>query len=192
MHASLDRAAISAVVRTLQIVRSRACTPAARRPGKSRGSCAPSATSMPLADYTVRSGRWYSATPVVSAGNETKPNKTRVFWAQRPGAVGSAMLTTSAAQVGSLVVEVANLLKLEAPLDSIVLQLVAKDKNGMDCSVRLNNMDTIKKALAKASKELGRPIHPKENLSLVASVVAAPLAVVAAPLAASAAGELWG
>ena len=116
--------------------------------------------------------------------------KTRVFWAQRPGAQGSAKLVTRAADVGDLVEEVAKKLKLDAPLDSIKLQLVATDKDGKlvtakDAAgnpqpVTLSSMDTIDEALKKAAEAAGRTIKDTDKLRIIVS---------AAPLAASADGE---
>ena len=121
--------------------------------------------------------------------------KTRVFWAQRPGAQGSAKLVTRAADVGDLVEEVAKKLKLDAPLDSIALQLAsadgtlftAKDAAGNPQPVMLSSMDTIDEALKKAAEAAGRTIKDTDKLRIIVS--AAPLAVSAAPLAASADGE---
>ena len=117
--------------------------------------------------------------------------KTRVFWAQRPGAQGSAKLVTRAADVGDLVEEVAKKLKLDAPLDSIKLQLVATDKDGKLVTakdahgepqpVTLNNMDTIDTALRAAMK---RPDEPEDKLLIIVSAAPPP-----PPLAASADGE---
>ena len=119
--------------------------------------------------------------------------KTRVFWAQRPGAQGSAKLVTRAADVGDLLEEVAKKLKLDAPLDSIKLQLVATDKDGKlvtakdahgePLSVTLNNMDTIDTALRAAMK---RPDEPEDKLRIIVDVVAP--AAPPRPLAASADG----
>ena len=114
--------------------------------------------------------------------------KTRVFWAQRPGAQGSAKLVTRAADVGDLVEEVAKKLKLDAPLDSIALQLAsadgtlftAKDAAGNPQPVTLSSMDTIDEALKKAAEAAGRTIKDTDKLRIIVS---------AAPLAASADGE---
>ena len=115
--------------------------------------------------------------------------KTRVFWAQRPGAQGSAMLTTRGdTAVGFLVEEVAKKLKLDAPLDSIALQLAsadgtlftAKDAAGNPQPVTLSSMDTIDEALKKAAEAAGRTIKDTDKLRIIVS---------AAPLAASADGE---
>ena len=116
--------------------------------------------------------------------------KTRVFWAQRPGAQGSAKLVTRAADVGDLVKEIKKELEMSATLDSIKLQLVATDKDGKLVTakdahgepqpVTLNNMDTIDTALRAAMK---RPDEPEDKLRIIVDVVAP-----AAPLAASADG----
>ena len=116
--------------------------------------------------------------------------KTRVFWAQRPGAQGSAKLVTRAADVGDLVKEIKKELEMSAPLDSIKLQLVATDKDGKLVTakdvhgepqpVTLSSMDTIDEALKKAAEAAGRTIKDTDKLRIIVS---------AAPLAASADGE---
>ena len=101
--------------------------------------------------------------------------KTRVFWAQRPGAQGSAPLTARGDMlVGFLVKEIKKELEMSAPLDSIKLQLVATDKDGKlvtakdahgePLSVTLNNMDTIDTALRAAMK---RPDEPDDKLRII-------------------------
>ena len=120
--------------------------------------------------------------------------KTRVFWAQRPGAQGSAKLVTRAADVGDLVKEIKKELEMSAPLDSVKLQLVATDKDGKLVTakdahgepqpVTLNNMDTIDTALRAAMK---RPDEPDDKLRIIVDVVA-PAAPPPPPLAASADG----
>ena len=117
--------------------------------------------------------------------------KTRVFWAQRPGAQGSAPLTARGDMlVGFLVKEIKKELEMSAPLDSIKLQLVATDKDGKlvtakDAAgnpqpVTLSSMDTIDEALKKAAEATGRTIKDTDKLRIIVS---------AAPLAASADGE---
>ena len=104
------------------------------------------------------------------------------------------MLTTRGDMaVGFMVEEVAKKLKLDAPLDSIKLQLVATDKDGKlvtakdahgePLSVTLNNMDTIDGALRAAMK---RPDEPEDKLCIIVDVVAP--AAPPRPLAASADG----
>ena len=113
--------------------------------------------------------------------------KTRVFWAQRPGAQGSAKLVTRAADVGDLVEEVAKKLKLDAPLDSITLQLAsadgtlftAKDAAGNPQPVTLSSMDTIDEALKKAAEATGRTIKDTDKLRIIVDVPEAPLAASA-------------
>jgi len=94
----------------------------------------------------------------------------RVFFVQRAGAKGSAKLVTSATDVGDLLEEAAIKLELDAPLDSITLQLAAKNKDGKDKLVPLDSMDTIAEALTKASAVLGRAIAPTEKLRIVVDV----------------------
>ena len=82
--------------------------------------------------------------------------------------------------VGFLVEEVAKKLKLDAPLDSIKLQLVATDKDGKLVTakdahgepllVALNNMDTIDTALRAAMK---RPDEPEDKLRIIVGVAPA-------------------
>jgi hypothetical protein len=130
----------------------------------------------------------------VSGGEDTKPSvstpaaparapATRVFWAHRPGAQGSAKVVTSAADVGDLVKEIKKKLELSAPLDSIKLQLVAEDKDGKlltpkgkdgdPLPVPLNNMDTINKALENAAgKTTGRAIEDTDTLRIIVDVAA--------------------
>lgn len=132
--------------------------------------------------------------PAAPAGDSVK---TRVFWAQRPGAKGVAPLAARGdVLVGFLVDEIAKKLKLDVPLDSITLQLASEDgtlftdKNAKDAAgspqpVTLNSMDTIDKALEKA---LGRPATSEDKLRVIVDV-AAPAAPPPPPLAASADGE---
>ena len=121
------------------------------------------------------------ATPSASAPAAPAGSiKTRVFWAQRPGAQGSAKLVTRAADVGDLVKEIKKELEMSAPLDSIKLQLVATDKDGKLVTakdahgepqpVTLNNMDTIDTALCAAMK---RPDEPEDKLRLIVDVAPA-------------------
>ena len=99
------------------------------------------------------------------------------------------MLTTRGDMaVGFMVEEVAKKLKLDAPLDSITLQLAsadgtlftAKDAAGNPQPVTLSSMDTIDEALKKAAEAAGRTIKDTDKLRIIVS---------AAPLAASADGE---
>jgi len=96
----------------------------------------------------------------------------RVIFVQRAGAKGSAKLVTSAADVGDLVKDIKTELPslLDARLDSITLQLAAKDKDGKVTLVPLGSMDTIAEALTKASAVLGRDIAPTEKLRIVVDV----------------------
>ena len=130
------------------------------------------------------------ATPSASAPAAPAGSiKTRVFWAQRPGAQGSAKLVTRAADVGDLVKEIKKELEMSAPLDSIKLQLVATDKDGKlvtakDAAgnpqpVTLSSMDTMDEALKKAAEAAGRTIKDTDKLRIIADVPAAPLAASA-------------
>ena len=104
------------------------------------------------------------------------------------------MLTTRGdTAVGFLVEEVAKKLKLDAPLDSITLQLAsadgtlftAKDAAGNPQPVTLSSMDTIDEALKKAAEATGRTIKDTDKLRIIVDVLDVP----EAPLAASADGE---
>lgn len=103
----------------------------------------------------------------------------RIFWVKRQGSDRSVPLkTTRDTLVGFLKEEVANKLRLDAPLDLITLQLVAQpeDADGKERLVPLDSADTLDEALAKASAELGRVIAPDSEEKLIIIVDVEPIA----------------
>lgn len=113
-------------------------------------------------------------------------SEERVFWVQRVGAKSSAKIFTKAcADVGDAVIEIKSVLPslCATDADSVTLQLSAKDKDGKDRLVLLDSMDSIDKALAKASAELGRAFAPAEQLCIVVDVAAPAAAAVALSVA---------
>jgi len=83
--------------------------------------------------------------------------------------------------VGLFKVEVVRKLKLDVPLDSIMLQLAsedgtlfthAKDATGSEQPVTLSSMDTIDEALRKAAETAGRTIGDADKLRIIVDVAA--------------------
>ena len=140
-----------------------------------------SASTALRADAAASVGNGEFAKPSVPAAPAPAGGSTtRTFFVQRPGAKGSAKLVTCAADVGDLVEEVARKLKLDVPLDSIMLQLAsadgtlftAKDAAGNEQPVTLSSMDTIDEALQKAAEAAGRTIGDKDKLRIIVDVAA--------------------
>ena len=116
--------------------------------------------------------------------------KTRVFWAQLKGDAGTAPLTARGDMlVGFLLEEFASKLKLTQRTSSLILQLVATDKDGKLVTakdahgepqpVTLSSMDTIDEALKKAAEATGRTIKDTDKLRIIVDVPEAPLAASA-------------
>jgi hypothetical protein len=69
-------------------------------------------------------------------------------------------------------------LELDARLDTITLQLAAKDAGGNDKFAALDSTDTLEEALKKS---LGRAIAPEEKLRIVVDVTAPAVAPAPEP-----------
>lgn len=105
-----------------------------------------------------------------TAGLMTKP-VPYVLSLQRPGSPSAVPLPAKPDSIlGFLLQKIASLLKLPAALDCVVLQLVYTDAGGEERRVTLDLRLAAKDALEKA---LGRPVNPKERLTVVVEVLPA-------------------
>lgn len=89
-----------------------------------------------------------------------------VIFVHRAGSESAVLKAASDTIVGMLKEEAAIKLKLDAPLDTITLQLAVTDEDGEVTLVPLDGMDTIAEALAKASALLHRDNAPTSTRKL--------------------------
>jgi len=152
-----------------------------------------SASTFLRADATASVGNGEGTRAGVPAAPAPAGSSARTFWAQWPGAKGSAMLATSAADVGDLKMEIKKKLPSlrDVDTDSITLQLAsedgalftAKDAAGNEQPVTLSSMDTIDDALRKAAEKAGRTIGDADKLRIIVDAAApAPAKPIASEL----------
>ena len=141
-----------------------------------------SASTFLHADAAASMGNGELAKPSMPAAPAPAGSTTRIFFVQRPGAMGYAPLVARGdLLVGFLVEEVKKKLEMSAALDSITLQLASADgtlftskgADGNEKPVTLDSMATVDKALKKAAKEAGRTIKRKDKLRIIVDVAPA-------------------